>query len=384
MSRLKIYFFTLLIFLSNCKNISNREKRLITFDLKDLSKTTNVKLSDLGFTDIEYIPLETNEQCLISEINEFITGNDFFLIKYFNEILEFRSDGSFVTKIGREGRGPQEFQNAHDLDVDEKNQYIYIVSGWEHKFYVFSQNGGFIRTISSPRHTTEIKFADDYILCYSINTEGITENSFNLLNKEGLIEKSFRNKYPYNVRVNLIYFQHENLFYRFNNQLLKKEIYSDTVYIFKNKSFIPSFVLEHGEKLLTPKARGDFDPIDIMENYITQWNLFEFGDKVYYEFSIKGERYGFIGSKTNDFQVLTKQGFINDVDGGPNIKFQTTRDDSTVVSWINAIDLKTYIVSESFKTFNPKYPEKKKKLEKLANNLKENDNPVLMLIKLKE
>ena len=32
----------------------------------------------------------------------------------------------------------------------------------------------------------------------------------------------------------------------------------------------------------------------------------------------------------------------------------------------------------------PKYPEKKKQLEKLANSLNENDNPVLMLVKLKE
>ena len=31
-----------------------------------------------------------------------------------------------------------------------------------------------------------------------------------------------------------------------------------------------------------------------------------------------------------------------------------------------------------------KYPEKKKQLEQLANSLDENDNPVLMLVKLKE
>jgi len=31
-----------------------------------------------------------------------------------------------------------------------------------------------------------------------------------------------------------------------------------------------------------------------------------------------------------------------------------------------------------------KHPEKKKELEKLANSLDENDNPVLMLVKLKE
>jgi hypothetical protein len=35
------------------------------------------------------------------------------------------------------------------------------------------------------------------------------------------------------------------------------------------------------------------------------------------------------------------------------------------------------------KKITSKYPEKKKELEKLANSLNENANPVLMLVKLK-
>ena len=47
-------------------------------------------------------------------------------------------------------------------------------------------------------------------------------------------------------------------------------------------------------------------------------------------------------------------------------------------------NLKSYVASDAFKSSSPKYPEKKKKLEQLANSLDENDNPVLMLVKLKE
>jgi hypothetical protein len=45
--------------------------------------------------------------------------------------------------------------------------------------------------------------------------------------------------------------------------------------------------------------------------------------------------------------------------------------------------LKVLISSEAFKNSSPKYPEKKKELEQLANSLDENDNPILMLVKLK-
>ena len=78
---------------------------------------------------------------------------------------------------------------------------------------------------------------------------------------------------------------------------------------------------------------------------------------------------------------------VNDLDNGPNFKIQNTVTvDGTeyLVSWINAFELKTYVASEEFKNSTPKYPEKKKELEQMANSLNENDNPILMLVKLKE
>ena len=52
--------------------------------------------------------------------------------------------------------------------------------------------------------------------------------------------------------------------------------------------------------------------------------------------------------------------------------------------WIDAYIIKEHVASEASKNSNPKFPEKKKELEKLAASLDENDNPVLMLVKLKD
>ena len=94
---------------------------------------------------------------------------------------------------------------------------------------------------------------------------------------------------------------------------------------------------------------------------------------------------GFIGFKDRDAYLLIKdRGIINDIDGGPSLFFKMAKDKNTVISWINAYELKDYVRSEDFKNSTPKYPEKKTELEKLANSLDENDNPVLMLVKLKE
>jgi hypothetical protein len=61
----------------------------------------------------------------------------------------------------------------------------------------------------------------------------------------------------------------------------------------------------------------------------------------------------------------------------------TMKDDSTIIGCVEARQLKAHVASETFKNSKPLYPEKKKELEMLANKLKETDNPVLVLVRLK-
>jgi len=385
-----IFYFIVI----NCQNTNNRDKnQIVTFNIKERPKTTYVKLSDLQFVDIEYIPLESNEHCMIQTIIDIEVGDDCFLINALGRILKFQTDGSFINNIGTQGRGPNEFTVVHDVETDKKRQKIYIVDGWAKKFYIYSENGEFIRTLQCPYNTINIKIIEEGILCYSINSLGNTENSYNLIDTNGRIIKSFPNRYPYfKGKSNTTIFIHENIFYQFNNRILKKEIYSDTIYVFENMDFKPHIVIDVGERLLTPKARSEFDHTYLSKNYITPWNLFEFGNYIYYEyqyeFIIGGNNliYGFIGSKENNYQAFinSEQGFINDLDGGPNIWPKTIKDGNTIISWIEALQIKTLVSSEAFKNSNPKYPEKKKELEKLAASLKETDNPVLVLVRLKK
>ncbi len=54
------------------------------------------------------------------------------------------------------------------------------------------------------------------------------------------------------------------------------------------------------------------------------------------------------------------------------------------IALINPLDIKALVTTNEFKRSQPRYPEKKKELEKLANSLQETDNPVLMLVRLKK
>ena len=50
---------------------------------------------------------------------------------------------------------------------------------------------------------------------------------------------------------------------------------------------------------------------------------------------------------------------------------------------MEAKNFKEHITSDDFKNNIPKYPEKKRQLEELANSLSEFDNPVLMFVTFK-
>lgn len=390
MKALRIILILSLVVLIHKGAYCQSENPLVSYDLKDLPKITKVKLSDLGFDDIEYIPLETTENSLISNITEIKPGIDFFIVQHFTSILKFKKDGSFVTKIGTVGRGPNEFTVVHDLDIDKKTNKIYLVSAWQRRFFVYSESGKFIRTFQSPLNSSSFKITDDGILCYSINSFSNIETSYNLIDTAGRIIKEFQNKYLWHLsQKNAYVFIHENLFYRSKGSLYKKEVYSDTVYQFAKMSFKPHLVIELGERQITPKDRSNYSPDQIMDRFIDPVNLFEVGDYIYYEIMVNynghGETLSFIGSNKNNFQALVDpyNGILNDLDGGPNIWPKTIKDDNTIISWIDAIKLKNLVASEAFKNSTPKYPEKKQELVTLANSLNETDNPVLILIKLK-
>jgi len=398
--KLIIRFLIVFAIIESCQNsIRLDQSQIKTFDLTKRADISFLKLSDLGFIDIEYIPLETCEENSIGHFDirtvthRFIDDNNFFIIKQFNDILLFQTDGSFVSRIGTVGRGPEEYEVAHDIDID-KTGYLYLVSGFQEKFNLYSENGKFIRSFKSPfKGPVQFRLSEEKIICYVENFQGNSENSFIVIDTLGLMLKAFPNKYPFKPYKGIpTVFGRENLFYNFNNRLYIKEVYSDTIYSFDKMVFKPHMVLATGDRLITPEARAQFDLSYLSENFIRPIHLFEFGDFVYYEYTYnfkpgtKNILYGFIGSKTTEFQVFidADQGLINDLDGGPSFLPKTIKDNKTVISWIDAKKLKEYVASEDFKNSQPKYLEKKKELEILADSIKETDNPILVLVSLKK
>jgi hypothetical protein len=86
---------------------------------------------------------------------------------------------------------------------------------------------------------------------------------------------------------------------------------------------------------------------------------------------------------TSTDNPLNTSGLLNDIDAGPKFFPKTQINDSTFVMWVNSKELKDHVASDDFKNGLPKFPEKKKQLEELANRLAEFDNPILIFVTIK-
>ncbi len=390
--------FAIFLFCAACKSSQTGKDSLIILDITKLSKTENVKASDIDVVDIEYIPLETDTNSLISYIKNIKSDENSLYIRTSDEILRYDLNGTFISKIGKQGRGPQEYQILMDYSIGADGN-IYILSLFQEKIFIYTPNDDFVRTIPAPFTTYYIECFEDGILCYSLDLIGSMEKNIQALDYDGNILKEFSNKYLISDRIE----QQNSMppppppnfgltpLYRNEGNLFLKEFYSDTVFLFNQTDLIfePAVVLDRGGRLITLEAEISGSESRRAE-YIEDTKIIQFGDNVYAEFIDRADeytRYGFYASFDKSRQYLMRikeHGIINDIDGGPSLWMKTPLNSNTVLTWIDAFELIAFVNSDEFKNSTPKYPEKKKELEQLANSLDENDNPVLMLVKLKE
>lgn len=367
-------------------------------DLTLITEPDVTNLSELG-SEITYIPLETNASCLIQQIDKLIyEGGEYFLrskdgfssalpMMPARSLYRFSKDGEFICQISSQGKAPHEYMDIFDFMYDKSNNTIDIF--FPNDIKKFSLDGIWKKDITIDYNEVwALGYTNNQILGFINNPRGQNEYSFVLIDANGQVINKYKNKYKFNISTGGIYFPSECVFYHYDGILHCKELHSDTILSFDNGTFIPKYILKQDEIKYTTDLREKAGTTN-RTLFIIQKKIFESKNYLFYQYRWKQRNNCFIQNKTNGIQYLIDNGsgLVNDLDNGLNFKIQNTvtiDKAEYLISWINAFELKAHIDSETFKNSTPKYPEKKKALEELANSINENDNPVLMLVKLKE
>jgi len=375
----------------SCKT-KNPDKEIKTINvLEPDGKQLNIsEIAD----DIKYIPL-ANDSILRGIFYIDYADGEYF-ISDIRKFLRFNEKGEFLNKIGTRGSGPGEYQYASDFVIEPDTREIFITGGKRDQIMVYSPEGKFIRSFGLPgKSLSSIGMDGKNVFVFYLSAYEHDTVNMQLLDSRGTLLKSYTNKYKFERGRAVVGYRGECLMYSLQNKLHFKEIFSDTIFYLDRQKMVPEMILNSGDKRFTPEIRSQIikeigdnprNTPKIQGMSLTQNNLFETNNYLFYSYNCdrKGRMLIYNKSTGRQIEIDSKTGIKNDWDGGPNIQLKKNKDDNTVFSWMNAFELKTYVASDDFKNATPKYPEKKKALEEMANSLDENDNPVLMLVKLKE
>lgn len=338
--------------------------------------------------DITYIPLDN--EILFQHPTRIETTDELFIMAtYPAGNMVFDRTGKFRHKIGARGRGPGEYGAGFLFTIDQDNELIYILD--RKKVIVYNFQGLFITDFSIEEfdsYFTDIHFKDGKIYLAGFREMGFAKYDWLVIDTSGNLLSKKKNQVPgflTGLGARGAFFLSDANLHYWNN-------YNDTIFVIKENLQHPHMFIAQGN---FREPQEDYPLEDFLKYFRINTII---GSKKYLFLRYHHEylmHEAYVNNENGRLSLFGKSevspfnypGIKNNLDGGPNFSpfyFYNDNKDEYLIGWIYAHRLKAHVESEAFKNSTPKHPEKKKKLEELAANLDENDNPVLMLVKLKE
>jgi len=141
------FFLFFIPFLQSCSNSKSNNYSLD--DVQIIIDIESAMLASLKFGNIQFIPLETTNDCLIGAPHKVLIKNEKIYVGDFNKAMAlfvFDMHGKYIHKISRRGQGPQEYISFRDFDIN-KNGDIYMFDMFGSKIVIYDSKGEFIKNI---------------------------------------------------------------------------------------------------------------------------------------------------------------------------------------------------------------------------------------------
>lgn len=143
-------FFAIAIIFLFVQCTSNRSSNAANEKGVDKNAVQNIHLPETGETTLNassfadtviYIPLETRKESLISSINQIWMNASVILVSSMDGLFQFRRDGKFNKRIGKQGKGPGEYLDIYHFEVVRDT--IYVSSTGRRGFKRYTLDGKF-------------------------------------------------------------------------------------------------------------------------------------------------------------------------------------------------------------------------------------------------
>lgn len=171
-------FLLLTIGVAGCKQ-SGTNDSLVTVDVTASYPDKELILQD--FMDVEYIPLETNDE-FITQGGVMAIGDKYIVVKNWindgNIFVFDRKTGKGIRKINRMGQGGEEYAFINGIVLDEDNNEMFVNCTSMKKIFVYDLSGNFKRSFE---HTKDAEYLD----VFNYDKDNLIRYDMSVYYKEG-------------------------------------------------------------------------------------------------------------------------------------------------------------------------------------------------------
>ena len=148
MKNIKVFLFFIIVVFTGCQDVSMRNISLNKCFVDVDKSHEQLDISGLFADDIEIMPLEMSEECIISEMLKIQFTDDYIFVsdEVAQCVFQFFSDtGKYIKRIGHRGEGPTEYSSIGDFVVNE--DYIYIQDLYKNKVLRYGLKDNSVETL---------------------------------------------------------------------------------------------------------------------------------------------------------------------------------------------------------------------------------------------
>ena len=397
--------FAFCFFFTNCNQTIKKNE--VEYDgvreidiMANISTTQKVNLSTIA-SNIYYCMLETDRKCLVANMAIYCS-KDFVVTIGDNCYVFDRKTGNFIRQISRKGQGPGDYTETISSFWDEYNEQICLYGNMQFLFY--NLDGTLSHKANRFTHKiNQFVSFEHFFVGYVPNLLGNAKIRIAYYDKTGAIVDSIpnyrswkRTRPSYGGSLDgWLYISQDSLYY--------KDIYCDTLYyvdgitlqpryIFNTNNQAPPYEMQEGGRydiLAASRNGGIF--VDRYEKYFCIFYILEGKENIYFPIEYRQKLYPSVYNKIeNKLQIMPpvpippkkgihterikRFGFNNDLDGGLPFWPQQMISDKEMMC--------VYTAEELLELDSSKITDEK--LKNILKNLKEDDNPVVAIVALKD
>lgn len=329
------------------------------------------------------VVLETRSECLVGEIDKiFVAGNRIYISDSSTKsILVFTDDGEFLFKLHNIGKGPGEYLDITDFQVDDVSQELTLYDIETEKLITYSAEGKFLMERPYKYSASEFVMFDNTMAFYCANSSdaiymcvnGQCSNFLIEMNDEIIfracpVARKQMGCYSTINQFNAIQYSHNNVYLTEPLGHIIYTVYPDRI--------DPEYIIDYGARTIP----SDLSDIEVDFNYIYQFNhsitnIYEDDEMLFFEF---------------DKGMLTK-GLVMDKqkDSCNYVNTYRNTDNNMLLNLISVKGEHNYLVSlidptAFFKDYTKQKSDKISALQKvLKAKLTPENNPALVLYERK-